>query len=204
MSAPSRPSASSPFSSVTPGTAPPPPPPHLAHFTSQTSLGVLAGTLYGGYCGLVSARAAGGVLDGEVFRSRRHRAAAYFVRGSVLHGVRVGGFVALLSGVAVCVDAGLGGDGVVLDARAVASGAGIACGAFGAAVGGAGAGLGAAGFGAVVGGAVGAALKFGEGLAGEEVVAEVVVDDSVGETVRWLERGQEERRRRVEESEEGG
>jgi hypothetical protein len=128
----------------------------LALWSSQTAAGVLCGMLYGGYTGLVEARRAP-EADVATFKNRRHRAATYFVRGSILQGARIGAFVAVLAGAAAAITA-VREDSHASDGTTMAAAAAATCAVFGGAVGG----LRAAAQAAAFGGAVGGVAGYGE------------------------------------------
>lgn len=218
-----RPPLSAYFKILEPGEKPAPPPKQLTQWTSQMFSGLFFGMAYGGYQGLVDARHPAGALDpapGEPspFTNHRHRASAYFVRGSILHGARIGSFVALLSAATLTLDAYLQVEGTdedtATDPRALAAGAGATCALYGGAVGGGLASVQAGLFGAAVGGAAGLIQKELAGVvsklereAANENPKDAEVLDNEGhltgdeaagkalqDVVRWLEAGQDERR----------
>ncbi len=81
-----------------PGEKPPPPPSWIAEFTTQSMSGLCGGLAWGGYRGLVQARSTG-ITDRP-----KERAAAFFVRGALAGGARVGGFVMLFSALALAAE----------------------------------------------------------------------------------------------------
>jgi hypothetical protein len=142
---------------VEPGDAPQPAPPALARWASQTTAAVFCGMLYGGYGGLVDARRAPDAAEEAIFANHRHRAAAYFARGSILQGARVGVFVAVLSGVAAAVGSvrAAKDEDEVRDGWTMSGAAAATCGVFGGVIGGWRSAVGAAAFGGIVGGLAG-------------------------------------------------
>lgn len=225
---PSKPSLSDYFKPLPPNEKPPPPPRQLRLWSSQMSTGLVLGMIYGGYQGLVEARQPIGVLDAPAgapsqFTNRRHRASAYFVRGSILHGARIGSFVALLSATSLAVDSYLRAEDAEEDSptdpRALAAGAGTTCALYGGAVAGGLASLRAGAFGSIAGGTVGwVQQKLADAVAELEkkqllsATGSVIESkdsnletaqtkeqepgsDAVGEVVRWLEAGQKERQK---------
>lgn len=223
-----KPSLADYFKPLGPNEKPPPPPRWLALWSSQVSTGLLIGTIYGGYQGLLEARRPIGALDAPAgapspFTNRRHRASAYFVRGSILHGARIGCFVGLLSGTSLIADSLLRADDAEEDAptdpRALAAGAGSTCALYGGAVGGGMASLQAGAFGLIVGGGAGLVqqklagavtkLERAQGPSEIENAVEIAAaetetarteeredaSEAVGEVVRWLEAAQKERRK---------
>lgn len=139
------------LTTVEPGSKPPEAPESLRLWSAQTLYGTLGGTLFGGYQGLVLARNAR-IPSPVPSVSRRHRAAAFFVRESIFGGARIGAFTSLFSGLALGAAAARGEEG---PANYAAAGAG-ACAMFGAAVGGWGAVPAAAAFGGVCAGVLAA------------------------------------------------
>lgn len=224
---PIEPSLADFFKPLGPNEKPPPPPRWLALWSSQVSTGLLAGTVYGGYQGLLEARHPIGPLDAPAgalspFTNRRHRVSAYFVRGSILHGARIGSFVGLLSATSLIADSFLRADDTEEDAptdpRALAAGAASTCALYGGAVGGGMAGLQAGAFGLVAGGAAGwvqqklagAVTKLereqipetenAKDATATEVESAQPEDEegaytAVGDVVQWLEAGQKERQK---------
>lgn len=216
------------FRRVAPGEKPPGPPRELKQWSSQTMSALLVGMIYGGHRGLVEARSPHGTLDrqpGEpaAFQNHRQRAAAYFVRGSILSGARVGSFVALLSAVTLAGDHYLAFEKRdTPEPAALAIGAGTACGLFGGSIGGWRSALTAGSFGIVSGGIAGimhrefeaAVRKYGPSRdlpkespgPFDNTVGDSESDgkQSLLEVVRWLEEAKRDRDNLLEASEVNG
>lgn len=135
---------------VEPGQVPPDAPESLRIWTSQTLYGLLGGTLFGGYRGLIQARNPS-VPSPIRTTSVRHRLAVFFVRESILTGARIGVFASLFSAVALAAEAYYGAAHPATFATAGA----LTCGLFGGATAGRVVVPAAAGFGAVTAGAAG-------------------------------------------------
>lgn len=163
------------FSRVKPGDEIPPPPPQLALWTQQTTLAVFVGMLYGGNRGLADARAIHEVqetasgkhnsvsdtLSNIEFKSRRHRATAYFVRGSIIQGARIGSFVSMVSALSLLLNGMRGGQkSTFQDPLSLAGAAGVTCGLFSGVFSTARYALKAALFGSAVGGSFGVTLSY--------------------------------------------
>lgn len=86
------------FRSLDPGEKAPPPPGWLIEWTTQAVGGICGGLAWGGYRGLLQARAAG------VSKTPKETASKYFVRGALWGGSRVGVFAALFSGIALAAE----------------------------------------------------------------------------------------------------
>eukprot|EP00171_Calliarthron_tuberculosum_P007613 IDg7613t1 len=84
--------------SLEPGEKAPPPPGWIIEWSAQSMGGICGGLAWGGYQGLLQARAAG------VSKTPKDTASKYFVRGALWGGSRVGVFAALFSGIALAAE----------------------------------------------------------------------------------------------------
>lgn len=178
-------SLSEAFQRVEPGQAAPAPPKSLQTWTQQTMHGLLGGMLYGGYRGLRQSR------NPSIPSPIQHvhpaqRAAAFFVRESILTGSRVGLFVSVFSAAAIALQEHRSVDDF---ANYAAAGA-VTCGLFGAGVGGWAACLPAGAFGAfTAGGGKMLHERLGELVTSmDEGASEEKVEEKVEEPVGSVER----------------
>lgn len=91
------------FRRVEPGEEPPAAPEWLQTWSSQTTYGVFGGMLFGGYRGLIMSRNEQLSTPPGAAAKAQHRAAAFFVRESILTGSRIGLFVSFFSGLALSI-----------------------------------------------------------------------------------------------------
>ena len=91
------------FRRVQPGEKAPAAPEWLQTWSSQTTYGLFGGMLFGGYRGLLMSRNQQLSTPPGAAAKAQHRAAAFFVRESILTGSRVGLFVSFFSGLALAI-----------------------------------------------------------------------------------------------------
>lgn len=134
------------FEKVEPGQKPAEVPEEVRTWVTQTTYGLVCGSLFGGYKGLQMAKSS--TPSPVPTNSAIHRATVFFVQESILTGARVGLFVATFSTLALATERWRNRDDVLNYGIA----GGMTCGLFGGGMGGWHGALPSAAFGCVFGG----------------------------------------------------